>query len=255
MADGTTKDIEDIEAGDEVQALDPETGESGPRKVVRRIVTDDDKHFNELSIATKDGVETLTATHEHPFWSPSEQDWIEAGKLEPGMTLLTDEGDTLLVTGNRAYTQRARTYNMTVADLHTYYVLAGRTPVLRFDWGRVVRDLVASDWVVEFSTTHPRGEELLRSGASELFGAHEESGEDSATLAVRVDRIWFTSYFFDRSEIEFTFDPRDVVDQSGLAAVESFMKTIGDACGKPVVMTMESSTDHRGRPALLEYRP
>ncbi|MGF0176108.1 hypothetical protein ACQF36_38370 [Streptomyces sp. Marseille-Q5077] len=123
------------------------------------------------------------------------------------------------------------------------------------DWGRVVRDLVASDWVVEFSTTHPRGEELLRSGASELFGALEQSGEDSATLAVRVDRIWFTSYFFDRSEIEFTFDPRDVVDQSGFAAVESFMKTIGDACGKPVVMTMESSTDHAGLPALLEYRP
>lgn len=46
------------------------------------------------------------------------------------MTLLSDEGDTALVTGNAAYTQHARTYKLTAADLHTYYVLAGDTPVL-----------------------------------------------------------------------------------------------------------------------------
>ncbi|CBG70634.1 putative extracellular RHS repeat protein [Streptomyces scabiei 87.22] len=130
MADGTTKNIEDVELGDKVQATDPETGESGARVVTRLIVTEDDKHFNELSIATEDGIEKLTATYEHPFWSPSEDKWTEAGDLEPGMTLLTDEGNTVIVTGNRAYTQHARTYNLTVDDLHTYYVLAGATPVL-----------------------------------------------------------------------------------------------------------------------------
>ncbi|MFD7771423.1 polymorphic toxin-type HINT domain-containing protein [Streptomyces sp. NPDC059787] len=130
MADGTTKDIEDVELGDEVLATDPETGETGPRRVTRLIVTEDDKHFNELSIATADGIEKLTATHEHPFWSPSERDWIEAGELTAGMTLRTDTGDTVVVTGNRAFTRHARTYNLTVDDLHTYYVLAGATPVL-----------------------------------------------------------------------------------------------------------------------------
>ncbi|MFF7839937.1 polymorphic toxin-type HINT domain-containing protein [Streptomyces ossamyceticus] len=130
MADGTTEDIEDIELGDEVMATDPRTGESGPRKVTRLIVTEDDKHFNELSIATEDGVEKLTATHEHPFWSPSERDWIEAADLTAGMTLLTDTGDTVVVTANRSFIERARTYNLTVAGLHTYFVLAGETPVL-----------------------------------------------------------------------------------------------------------------------------
>lgn len=130
MADGSTKDIEDVDVGDEVLATDPETGETGSRKVTRLIVTEDDKHFDELSIATEDGIERLTATHEHPFWSPSEQAWIEAGDLVAGMALLTDEGDTVVVTGNRAYTDHARTYNLTVDDLHTYYVLAGGTPVL-----------------------------------------------------------------------------------------------------------------------------
>jgi hypothetical protein len=130
MADGTTKDIEDVALGDKVLATDPETGESGPRKVTRLIVTEEDKHFNELSIATEDGIEKLTATHEHPFWSPSALLWVEARDLKPGMTLLTDGGDTVVITGNRAFTKHARTYNLTVDDLHTYYVLAGQTPVL-----------------------------------------------------------------------------------------------------------------------------
>jgi RHS repeat-associated protein len=130
MADGKTKDIEDIQLGDEVMAKDPESGEEGPRKVTRLIRTEDDKHFNVLSIATEGGIEKLTATYEHPFWSPSEGSWVEAGDLVSGTTLLTDDGDTVIVTDNKAYTRRATTYNLTVDDLHTYYVLAGATPVL-----------------------------------------------------------------------------------------------------------------------------
>ncbi|RZU25056.1 intein/RHS repeat-associated protein [Streptomyces sp. BK239] len=130
MADGTTKNIEDVEVGDEVQATDPETGEVGPREVTHLIVTEDDKFFNELSIATSDGVSHLTATHEHPFWSPSARTWTAARDLTPGMTLLTEAGATVTVTANRSFSRHARTYNLTVDDLHTYYVLAGQTPVL-----------------------------------------------------------------------------------------------------------------------------
>ncbi|MET8824954.1 polymorphic toxin-type HINT domain-containing protein [Streptomyces sp. NPDC004610] len=130
MADGGTKDIEDVRVGDKVMATDPETGETGPREVTRLIRTDEDKRFNELAIATDEGISRLTATYEHPFWSPSEGRWVEAHRLEPGMTLRTDDADTVIVTGNRDFTQRAVTYNLTVAGVHTYYVLAGETPVL-----------------------------------------------------------------------------------------------------------------------------
>ncbi|WP_329062542.1 polymorphic toxin-type HINT domain-containing protein [Streptomyces sp. NBC_01429] len=130
MADGKTKKIEDVQLGDEVWATDPETGESGLRKVTRLIVTEDDKHFNTLSIATEDGIEELTATYEHPFWSPSEGRWLGASELQAGMALLADDGTAVIVTGNHAFTKRATTYNLTVDDLHTYYVLAGETPVL-----------------------------------------------------------------------------------------------------------------------------
>ncbi|MEU3130803.1 polymorphic toxin-type HINT domain-containing protein [Streptomyces sp. NPDC047726] len=130
MADGTTKKIKEVKPGDEVQAADPETGKTGARRVTALIVTEDDKHFNELSITSKTGASKLTATHEHPFWSPSENRWITADGLKPGMTLLTESGGTATVTGNRSYDQQARTYNLTVDDMHTYYVLAGATPVL-----------------------------------------------------------------------------------------------------------------------------
>ncbi|MEV5935902.1 polymorphic toxin-type HINT domain-containing protein [Streptomyces sp. NPDC052079] len=130
MADGETKKIEKIKVGDEVVATDPETGETRLRKVTRLIVTEDDKHFNELTVETPDGRERLTATHEHPFWVPEIGDWVEARSLAAGMTLRTPDGTTVRVLSNRAYTKHARTYNLTVEDLHTYYVLAGATPVL-----------------------------------------------------------------------------------------------------------------------------
>lgn len=36
------------------------------------------------------------------FWPSSEDRWVEAGDLKPGMTLLTDEGTTVIVTANHA---------------------------------------------------------------------------------------------------------------------------------------------------------
>ncbi|WP_420918685.1 polymorphic toxin-type HINT domain-containing protein [Streptomyces coelicoflavus] len=130
MADGKTKAIEKVEVGEEVIATDPETGETRLRKVTRLIVTEDDKHFNELTIETPNGPKKLTATHEHPFWVPEIGAWVEARNLAAGATLRTSDGTTVRVISNRAYTKHARTYNLTVEDLHTYYVLAGQAPVL-----------------------------------------------------------------------------------------------------------------------------
>lgn len=130
MADGKTKDIEDIRRGDTVLATDPVTGETSGREISATIVTDDDKRFNELAIATREGEKRLRATHEHPFWSPSEKAWVEASDLRRGMTLRSRDGSAVAVQANRAFDRNARTYNLTVDGLHTYYVLAGATPVL-----------------------------------------------------------------------------------------------------------------------------
>lgn len=130
MAKADTKNIETIHPGDTVLATDPLTGHTAARKVGRLIITDGDKHFDELTIATPDGPRKLTATYEHPFWSPSAHRWVKARDLTPGATLLSTNGATIGVQTNRAFDQHTRTYNLTVDDVHTYYVVAGETPVL-----------------------------------------------------------------------------------------------------------------------------
>ncbi|PJE97183.1 sugar-binding protein [Streptomyces carminius] len=130
MADGSTKDIEDVTVGDKVIATDPETGETREREVVATILTEDDKAYVDLSVTTEDGTGTLTTTGHHPFWSESDRAWVDAADLTPGTALRTDDGTTATLQSIRTYTDHQDTYNLTVADLHTYYVLAGETPVL-----------------------------------------------------------------------------------------------------------------------------
>ncbi|MFK0027282.1 MULTISPECIES: polymorphic toxin-type HINT domain-containing protein [Streptomyces] len=130
LADGTRKNIEDLEVGDEIVVTDPETGETATREVVATIVTEDDKHFVDLEISTETGSASLVSTATHPFWVESEGKWVEAGDLATGMTFRTPDGATVIVEGLRHYEQRQRTHDLTVDGIHTYYVLAGETPVL-----------------------------------------------------------------------------------------------------------------------------
>ncbi|WP_323447241.1 polymorphic toxin-type HINT domain-containing protein [Streptomyces yaizuensis] len=130
MADHSTKPIESVGPGDQVIATDPRTGETGPRAVTDLIVTESDRRFSELTLTTSHGEERITATDEHPFWSPSHKDWIKAADLRAGMTLRAFDGTTVTVRKNLPRTQYARTYTLDVDDPHTFYVLAGKTPVL-----------------------------------------------------------------------------------------------------------------------------
>uniref|UniRef100_UPI003703B0D0 polymorphic toxin-type HINT domain-containing protein n=1 Tax=Streptomyces rhizosphaerihabitans TaxID=1266770 RepID=UPI003703B0D0 len=130
LADGKHKKIEDVRTGDRVVSTDPLTGKTSTRKVVATIVTEDDKQFTDVTIRTADGPGSIVATDHHRFWSPSEGRWINAVDLRPGMTLRTPGGDTVPVEAAYHYTKRQRTHNLTVQDIHTYYVLAGDTPVL-----------------------------------------------------------------------------------------------------------------------------
>ncbi len=132
MADGDTVPIEKVQAGDLVRATDPETGETAARRVAQRIVTpDDDKYLAALTIRGPTGERAhLSATHEHPFWSGSLHAWVPAEDLRPGDSLRTDDGTTATVLANQSYLRKTTTYSLTVEGLHSFYVLAGDTPVL-----------------------------------------------------------------------------------------------------------------------------
>ncbi|GGP85986.1 RHS repeat-associated core domain-containing protein [Streptomyces calvus] len=145
LADGTSKPIKDVALGDEVVVTDPETGETTVREVVGTIVTEDDKHFVDLTIATEDGAAALISTTTHPFWVESEGEWIDAGDLEPGMTLRTPDGKTATLAALHHFEQRQRTNDLTVAGIHTYYVLAGAAPVLVHNCNRAGLDFTDAE--------------------------------------------------------------------------------------------------------------
>ncbi|MFC7303222.1 polymorphic toxin-type HINT domain-containing protein [Streptomyces monticola] len=134
MANGTTKDIEDVKIGDKVLASDPKTGKTTVKTVTAEIKGSGLKRLVEVTIDVdgKKGTDTatVTTTAGHPFWVPELGEWIDATDLKSGQWLRTSAGTQVFVTAIERRTQRAAVYNLTVAGLHTYYVLAGETPVL-----------------------------------------------------------------------------------------------------------------------------
>ncbi|MFJ4409567.1 RHS repeat-associated core domain-containing protein [Streptomyces sp. NPDC088910] len=128
LADGSAKSIDKLTTSDKVAAADPRTGDSGPRNVDATLITPDDTDFTTLTLAG--AVATLTATDHHPFWSPSRHAWLDAGDLKPGMTVRSADGKTIRILATEHFHKLQAAYNLTVRDLHTYYVLAGSTPVL-----------------------------------------------------------------------------------------------------------------------------
>ncbi|WP_371617591.1 polymorphic toxin-type HINT domain-containing protein [Streptomyces sp. NBC_00454] len=134
MADGTAKSIEDVKDGDVVMATDPQTGETRPKTVTTTITTPDDKDFTDLTLtdeaAPRGPPAKITSTYHHPYWSETRHQWVDAGELNAGEQLRQPNGTTLTVTATHNYPYAVTTHNLTVDDFHTYYVLAGATPVL-----------------------------------------------------------------------------------------------------------------------------
>ncbi|MGW1192081.1 polymorphic toxin-type HINT domain-containing protein [Streptomyces sp. NPDC002559] len=130
LADGATRAIEDVRIGDRVAASDPQTGLTAARPVTNTFTTEDDKNFTRLTITTEQGPAAVTATDNHPFWLEDDQRWKNADDLRVGDELRTPNGVSTAVTEVRNQQGPQRTHDLTVSDLHTYYVLAGATPVL-----------------------------------------------------------------------------------------------------------------------------
>ncbi|GLV87892.1 hypothetical protein Slala03_75810 [Streptomyces lavendulae subsp. lavendulae] len=121
MWDGGIRPIEQIKIGDQVLATDPDTGLTGPRRVDATIYTPDDREFTSLDTAEQQGAGSLTITDHHFFWSENDKKWKNAS--DPA-------GGPVRITGVRQWTGLQPAYNLTVNDLHTYYVLEVTAPVL-----------------------------------------------------------------------------------------------------------------------------
>jgi hypothetical protein len=149
MADGSTKKIKDVDIGDKVLATDPETGETRVETVTAEIKGKGLKHLvkTTVDIDGKKGTKTasVTATDGHPFWVPELGEWVDATDLKAGERLRTGAGTRVQVTSVERWTDAsAKVHNLTVSDLHTYFVLAGGVPVLVHNCGGAVTGHPAS---------------------------------------------------------------------------------------------------------------
>ncbi|MER6448599.1 polymorphic toxin-type HINT domain-containing protein [Streptomyces venezuelae] len=211
LADGTSKPIEQLATGDEVRATDPETGESGERPVTATIFTEDDKKYTDVSIQTDGGVQSITTTDHHPFWSESDQVWKNAGDLKPGENLRTDDGASVAVGAIHTYEASNETYNLTVAGLHTYYVLAGATPVLVHNCNG------SMDFVHGTSSTHADNIEV--NGLSSEAARSNSSGGRGG-----------------RKGSLFTYQVKDVDDTDALSAAATFGGTRTLTGDRPAIL-------------------
>ncbi|WP_256918679.1 DddA-like double-stranded DNA deaminase toxin [Streptomyces hilarionis] len=178
LADGTKKAIEDVEVGDVVVTTNPETGETTEKPVVETITTEDDKDFTEISIAVDGEYSSIVATDTHPFWVPELKKWVQAGDLQLGQTLRTSAGTRVQISALSHYTKRQRTHDLTIEDIHAYYVLAGATPVLVHNCNPL--DGIADELAGSKITTGQ-----VVDDAGNRVGAPVSSGENGSFVQVR----------------------------------------------------------------------
>ncbi|MBB5081806.1 polymorphic toxin-type HINT domain-containing protein [Nonomuraea endophytica] len=136
LANGSGKRIDQLKPGDKVLATDPETGRTAAKEILATIVGDGTKNLVTITVDTGKAAGDIIATDGHPFWIESEKAWRDAKDLRPGQLLRTAAGTYVQVTAVKSHTTQARVHNLTVADIHTYYVLVGATPVLVHNCGK-----------------------------------------------------------------------------------------------------------------------
>jgi RHS repeat-associated protein len=135
------KPIEDVAVGDLVWAYDEETGESGWKEVVR-LFRNETSSWICTDIEIDGEIEQIKSTAEHPYYvlnadanreivefegrdsKDFDGQWIAAKNLKAGDRVVLSNGKTATIkkveTENLA--QPETTYNLEVADFHTYYV-------------------------------------------------------------------------------------------------------------------------------------
>ncbi|MCC0576895.1 RHS repeat-associated core domain-containing protein [Streptomyces californicus] len=153
MADGSKKPISKVKTGEKVVATDPKTGRTTVQTVAATIIGKGAKKLVKVGLAEHgqaNASTSLTATDGHPFWVPSVRAWLPAAELKSGTWLRTRSKTWAQVDSVRRWNERTTVYNLTVTDTHTYYVLAGATPVLVHNTG-------GNGHMCDISVTSPDG--------------------------------------------------------------------------------------------------
>ncbi len=115
-----TMPIEQVKIGQLVYSRDPETG-NVQLKPVTDVMVVHGKPLYALVIEDAKHVQSRTeVTDNHPYWI-RDRGWVESAKLEPGMVLESLHHGLLKVVSVTLLNKVQTTYNLTVADYHTFF--------------------------------------------------------------------------------------------------------------------------------------
>jgi hypothetical protein len=135
MADGSRRAISELEVGDRVLATDPETGVTAGREVTA-VHLNLDTALADVTVIDSDGdVSTINTTQHHPFWNVSDRKWTDVVDLYEGDRLRSVDGSLLTVVGLVAFAGQQWMWDLTIDDIHTFYVANGDEPVLVHNCG------------------------------------------------------------------------------------------------------------------------
>lgn len=178
LADGSSKPIEEVQIGDEVAATDEKSGVTSAQPVVAQIVGEGQKKLVEVTLDTDgdkgEAAEKFTATDGHPFWVPALDTWVKATDLKAGEWLQSSTGTGVRVVEVRRWTEQKRVRNLTVASVHTYYVLAGATAVLSHNCGKQVYE------------PNPKHGSAAKGSSRGTNSAEPSNGQDALDNSVQV---------------------------------------------------------------------
>lgn len=121
-----TKNIEDIQVGDLVLARDEHGREIGYRPV-KEVYRRTSRHLRHLTFKDAAGrQQQLQTTDEHPFWSVTRNQFIDAGKLRIDERFTSPDGrlQSLIDTRREERPDGVAVFNFQVEGYHTYFVHA-----------------------------------------------------------------------------------------------------------------------------------
>jgi Pretoxin HINT domain len=130
MADGTEKPIKDVQIGDQVRVTEPNTDRTQTQTVVALHINQDTDLADVIVVRSDGRTAVLHTTPRHPFWDSTSREWVYAGQLEPGHELRSSDGSTVRIVDVDVFAGQHEMRDLTVSTIHTYYVVAGTTPVL-----------------------------------------------------------------------------------------------------------------------------
>ena len=217
MADGTTKRIDQVQAGEQVLAHNPTTGQDEPATVEQTFVHE---KVPTLRVTTTNGVVETTATH--PFYV-EDRGYTPAEQLREGDILHTPDGQVTEVVSVQATGRVETVYNLAVDGLHNYHVVTdtGQAILVHNDAACTQGDDLPKGGV--YTLSDPDTGEVLRTGRTkDLARRQAEHARSDTTRNLQFDTVHRTDDYAEQRGLEqilYDDNPQAMASNGGLNKV------------------------------------